>query len=278
VRWFYDGNEISKSAGKSRKTVTDNGHLRIHHTRKSDRGIYLCKVNLTKSMQSRKIKLVIHEKPTIVNTSSPHQHFLVGQNVVFYCEGVGRPDPRTLWLRNGKKINNADSARYTVISEYDTRSSWLLIKNAKLHDAGNYTCRLLNSHGHQDFTATLTVQDPPNKSPPIPTDRPIIFNLTPRRIVSTEGQNVTLSCTASNDYDNTSIAWESNVTGYLSESVSVVRKTFTSNYFPLVTSCLTLTNIRPTSNTQFICTATNHVGNSTAVIKLSVQPNHILRP
>lgn len=109
-------------------------------------------------------RLCITEKPTIVNTSSPHQHFLVGQNVVFYCEGVGRPDPRTLWLRNGKKINNADSARYTVISEYDTRSSWLLIKNAKLHDAGNYTCRLLNSHGHQDFTATLTVQDPPNSN------------------------------------------------------------------------------------------------------------------
>lgn len=95
---------------------------------------------------------MVVEKPTIVRRSAKKKHTTVGNPVFFYCEGAGKPQPRTVWLKNGKKLDTAIGTRYQLLS------NMLGILDVIMEDAGDYTCIIRNKYGDAEATTTLTVQ------------------------------------------------------------------------------------------------------------------------
>jgi hypothetical protein len=100
----------------------------------------------------------------------PNATVLVGENINLYCAVTGWPIPTVQWLNN-------DSI---VISN----SSVLQLRNASLHDAGNYTCIAYNSGGRLVQKYTLDVQQKP------------YFNVTPTSKTYPPARTVRLDCQA----------------------------------------------------------------------------------
>ncbi|KAF4527935.1 hypothetical protein B566_EDAN012828 [Ephemera danica] len=70
------------------------------------------------------------------------------------CTHVGRPPPEITWSVDGRSLNSG--SRQTVMS-----NGSLVLRDLQFSDAGNYSCRVANIHGHDVVTHILRVLVPP---------------------------------------------------------------------------------------------------------------------
>ncbi|XP_026148793.1 neural cell adhesion molecule 1 [Mastacembelus armatus] len=70
------------------------------------------------------------------------QDVMVGEEILLLCKASGEGE--ITWLKNGEDIDEE------MVFKVDETSSKLVIKNAKLEDAGKYTCRCIFDSGHED--------------------------------------------------------------------------------------------------------------------------------
>jgi hypothetical protein len=138
----------------------------------------------------------------------PNATVLVGENINLYCAVTGWPIPTVQWLNSEchtLKILGISVCRttiplvlppqlltaqfYFIFSFLDdsiviSNSSVLQLRNASLHDAGNYTCIAYNSGGRLVQKYTLDVQQKP------------YFNVTPTSKTYPPARTVRLDCQA----------------------------------------------------------------------------------
>ncbi|XP_072021853.1 twitchin-like isoform X7 [Amphiura filiformis] len=178
VTWQRNQNDIKPSLKHKTKQSDITYTLSIGKTALDDAGSYVvhaknsfgeisCTVNLSVTPDPLKqpLKPKVREKkfePVSRPECKPNFDFRLrprdlqeNDNVRLSCIASGYPEPKVIWLHNGKEIEKVH-ADYKQTFNY--RLAVLEIDNAKLEHAGVYTCVAENKEGTVETEARITVQ------------------------------------------------------------------------------------------------------------------------
>uniref|UniRef100_A0A8C6UT68 Neural cell adhesion molecule 1a n=1 Tax=Neogobius melanostomus TaxID=47308 RepID=A0A8C6UT68_9GOBI len=236
IMWKYKFNLI-KSAKDVRFKVLDNGHLLIRGIKKVDEGMYSCeaRVNSRGELDFRMIKVVINVLPSIrARQDEVNATADSGSTALLACDA-------DVHLLGDKYSLNEDGSE-------------LLIRDVKKVDEGEYTCIARNKAGEKAEEVSLKV---PPKITYLNNQSALEFD-----------ELVTLTCEASGD-PTPNILWSFDNRVFTEGEQSLDRNIVVRSHARV--SSLTLKNVQFTYAGQYLCTASNSIGEDSQSMSLEVR-------
>uniref|UniRef100_A0A8C1ZDN7 Contactin 4 n=1 Tax=Cyprinus carpio TaxID=7962 RepID=A0A8C1ZDN7_CYPCA len=152
------GNEFLKDS--KRRTISEDGTLRIANVTKSDAGRYTCVAKNPFGTSSSSGTLVVKE-PTKITVPPLSMDATVGESIVLPCE-VSKDStlyPVFKWFFNGKLIDFSRHDHFGMIGV--SSSGDLMIRNVQLKHSGKYVCMVHTAVDSVSAAADLIVRGPP---------------------------------------------------------------------------------------------------------------------
>uniref|UniRef100_A0A8D3EB01 Heparan sulfate proteoglycan 2 n=1 Tax=Scophthalmus maximus TaxID=52904 RepID=A0A8D3EB01_SCOMX len=171
------------SNGKLPNRAMDfNGILTIQNVQPEDAGVYVCTGSNMFAMDEGNAILYVPEGAQPVATISPSVlNAQQGQRAEFRCTVTGNPTPAIEWIGGP---GNRMSPRAVI------RGGVLTFTTVDPADAGEYTCKALNTHGEHTSRVSLFVQSIGLGTQPQ-------VQVSPQNIEVHEGESLRLYCRAS---------------------------------------------------------------------------------
>ncbi|XP_063341306.1 neural cell adhesion molecule 1a isoform X6 [Pelmatolapia mariae] len=262
IIWKHKGSKI-QPAKDVRFKIMDNGHLQIRSIKKTDEGTYTCEARVMArgEIDFKTMKVIVNVLPTIrVRHPEVNATADVGKSALLACDADGFPEPTVTWAHNGVVLEDGD--KYSLNED----GSELLIKHVTKVDEGDYTCIAKNKAGEKAEEVSLSVFVQPN------------ITYLSNQTASEFDDQVTLTCQASGDPTPT-ISWSfGNKVFTEGEQASWTRPdTYESLDRNVVVrsharvSSLTLKNVQFTYAGQYLCTASNSIGQDARHMYLEVR-------
>uniref|UniRef100_G3WBH8 Immunoglobulin superfamily DCC subclass member 3 n=1 Tax=Sarcophilus harrisii TaxID=9305 RepID=G3WBH8_SARHA len=141
-----------RSIGVEGIQVLGTGNLMISDVSVQHSGVYVCAANRpgTRVRRTAQGVLLVQAPPEFVqwpqSVSKPP-----GSSAIFTCVAHGVPEPRLIWLKNGKVLNPDDNVRLTH------NNSTLMLAAVTAADEAIYQCVAENSAGSNQASARLAV-------------------------------------------------------------------------------------------------------------------------
>ncbi|XP_062847627.1 immunoglobulin superfamily DCC subclass member 3 [Trichomycterus rosablanca] len=154
-----------RSIGVEGIQVLGTGNLMISDVSLQHSGVYVCSANRPGSRMRRTAlgRLVVQAPPEFLqwpqSVSKP-----IGGSAVFTCQAQGVPEPRLIWLKNGKILTPGDNVKLT------NNNSTLAVTRIAAGDEAIYQCIAENSAGTNQASARLAVSQSENPLPEAPQD------------------------------------------------------------------------------------------------------------
>ncbi|XP_032949360.1 immunoglobulin superfamily DCC subclass member 3-like [Rhinolophus ferrumequinum] len=151
-----------RSIGVEGIQVLGTGNLIISDVSVQHSGIYVCAANRpgTRVRRTAQGVLLVQAPPEFVQWPQPLSK-PPGSSAIFTCVAQGVPEPRLVWLKNGKVLNPGDNIRLTH------NNSTLMLVRVSAEDEAIYQCVAENSAGSNQASARLAVTGDP-EPPPAP--------------------------------------------------------------------------------------------------------------
>ncbi|XP_048368406.1 neural cell adhesion molecule 1 isoform X6 [Sphaerodactylus townsendi] len=265
VMWKHLGRDVVLKKDV-RFVVLANNFLQIRGIKKTDEGMYRCEGRiLTRGeVDFREIRVIVNVPPTVhTRQSTVNATANLGQSVTLVCEADGFPEPTISWTKDGESIEQGeDDEKYGF--SYD--GSELTIRRVEKNDEAEYICIAENKAGEHDATIHLKVFA-----------KPKITYVENKTAMELEDQ-ITLTCEASGD-PIPSITWRTstrNISNEEKASWTRPEKQETQDGRIVVrsharVSSLTLKDIQYTDAGEYICIASNTIGQDSQAMYLEVQ-------
>uniref|UniRef100_A0A8C7TJQ2 Contactin 4 n=1 Tax=Oncorhynchus mykiss TaxID=8022 RepID=A0A8C7TJQ2_ONCMY len=157
ISWRRGGEFLKDSR---RRTIMEDGTLRITNISKSDGGRYTCVARNPFGTSSSTGTLVVKE-PTKITVPPLSVDATVGQSIVLPCE-VSRDsslDPTFKWFFNGKLIDFNKQDHIEMIGGESAGD--LMVRNIQLKHSGKYVCMVHTVVDSVSAAADLIVRGPP---------------------------------------------------------------------------------------------------------------------
>ncbi|XP_054853412.1 neural cell adhesion molecule 1 isoform X3 [Eublepharis macularius] len=265
IMWKHLGRDIVLKKDV-RFVVLSNNYLQIRGIKKTDEGMYRCEGRILArgEIDFREIRVIVNVPPTVhTRQSTVNATANLGQSVTLVCEAEGFPEPTISWTKDGESIERGeDDEKYGF--SYD--GSELTIRRVEKNDEAEYICIAENKAGEHDATIHLKVFA-----------KPKITYVENKTAMELEDQ-VTLTCEASGD-PIPSITWRTstrNISNEEKASWTRPEKQETLDGRIVVrsharVSSLTLKDIQYTDAGEYICIASNTIGQDSQAMYLEVQ-------
>ncbi|XP_019113264.1 neural cell adhesion molecule 1a isoform X4 [Larimichthys crocea] len=262
IYWKHKGQKVQFEKDVRFK-ILPNGHMQIRGIKKADEGMYNCEARVMTrgEIDLRMIKVVVNVLPTIrARQSDVNATADISSSALLACDADGFPEPTVTWTYNNVVLETGD--KYSLNED----GSELVIKDVKKVDEGDYTCIAKNKAGEKAEEVSLNVFVQPKIT--------FLMNQT----ASEFDEQVTLTCEASGDPTPT-ISWSfENRVFSEGEQASWTRPDkYESLDRNIVVrsharvSSLTLKNIQFTYAGQYLCTASNSIGQDNQHMHLDVR-------
>ncbi|XP_049634621.1 neural cell adhesion molecule 1 isoform X1 [Suncus etruscus] len=264
IIWKHKGRDVILKKDV-RFIVLSNNYLQIKGIKKTDEGTYRCEGRILArgEINFKDIQVVVNVPPTVqarqtvVNATAN-----LGQSVTLVCDAEGFPEPTMSWTKDGEQIEDEEDEKYIFSDD----SSELTIGNVDKNDEAEYVCIAENKAGEQDASIHLKVFAKPKIT--------YVENQTAMELE----ERVTLICEASGD-PIPSITWRTsnrNISSEEKASWTRPEKQETLDGHMVVrsyarVSSLTLKSIQYTDAGEYICTASNTIGQDSQSMYLEVQ-------
>ncbi|CAB4036137.1 Down syndrome cell adhesion molecule-like [Paramuricea clavata] len=139
--------------------ISSSGSLVISPVLKSDEGVYICDVSLSKEFliktrTSTAGYLTVNVPPYFL-TKPSHQIVVLGQTLRLTCKAAGFPKPLLEWYHG--KLSLSNTSRLTLGADGS-----LVLSMVNINDAGQYKCSVENVAGNNVAMAAVIVHAPPN--------------------------------------------------------------------------------------------------------------------
>ncbi|XP_005927182.1 fibroblast growth factor receptor 2 isoform X4 [Maylandia zebra] len=274
ITWTKDGSSL----GNNNRTLIEQEVLQIRDTTPKDSGLYACTsvgkdtvcfiVNVTDAISSGDDEDDTERSEDTgadgEQLSAPYWtssakmekklHAVPAANTVkFRCAAGGNPKPKLRWLKNSKPFRQEDRmGGYKVRSQHWT----LIMESVVPSDKGNYTCLVENEFGSINHTYTLDVVE---RSP----HRPILQAGLPANTTVHVGEDARFVCKVYSDAQP-HIQWLKHITQngsrYGIDGHPYVRVLKRSGINSSDVEVLTLTNVTEEDAGEYICKASNYIG------------------
>ncbi|XP_059208142.1 neural cell adhesion molecule 1a isoform X7 [Centropristis striata] len=252
IIWKHKGSRI-QVAKDVRFRIVDNGHLQIRGIKKTDEGMYNCEARVMArgEIDFRMIKVVVNVLPTIrARQSEVNSTADIGSSALLACDADGFPEPTVTWAHNNIVLETGD--KYSLNED----GSELVIKDVKKVDEGDYTCIAKNKAGEKAEEVSLNVFVQPK------------ITYLNNQTASEFDEQVTLTCEASGDPTPT-ISWSFENRVFSEGEQSLDRNIVVRSHARV--SSLTLKNVLFTYAGQYLCTASNSIGQDNQHMYLEVR-------
>nr|XP_012616583.1 neural cell adhesion molecule 1 isoform X18 [Microcebus murinus] len=255
IIWKHKGRDVVLKKDV-RFIVLSNNYLQIRGIKKTDEGTYRCEGRILArgEINFKDIQVVVNVPPTvqarqnIVNATAN-----LGQSVTLVCDADGFPEPTMSWTKDGEQIENEEDDEKYIFSD---DSSELTIRKVDKNDEAEYVCIAENKAGEQDASIHLKVFAKPKIT--------YVENQTAMELE----EQVTLTCEASGD-PIPSITWRTSTRNISSEEKTLDGHMVVRSHARV--SALTLKSIQYTDAGEYICTASNTIGQDSQSMFLEVQ-------
>lgn len=165
--WKKEG-ELVTNASKFTITTDNSGEtavssqLRIKQISREDIALYSCISWNRGGVSSAQARVITAGLPIIIRPPIDVS-VISNANVSFYCEGLGSPEPKLIWLKDASVIKQSKNI---VI---DVNKGELKLYMVSTSDVAKYTCVYRNSNGEVKKSAVLIVDGvQPHQSTPAP--------------------------------------------------------------------------------------------------------------
>ncbi|XP_064812574.1 contactin-4-like [Oncorhynchus masou masou] len=157
ISWRRGGEFLKDSR---RRTIMEDGTLRITNISQSDGGRYTCVARNPFGTSSSTGTLVVKE-PTKITVPPLSVDATVGQSIVLPCEvsGDSSLDPTFKWFFNGKLIDFNKQDHFEMIGGESAGD--LMVRNIQLKHSGKYVCMVHTVVDSVSAAADLIVRGPP---------------------------------------------------------------------------------------------------------------------
>ncbi|KAG5276279.1 hypothetical protein AALO_G00130100 [Alosa alosa] len=149
-----------RSAGEAgdRVRIGSGGRrLVISRAQVSDTARFQCVATNEAGEQEREFNVAVHVPPSIRSTGPAERSVVLQRPISLQCVASGIPAPSITWLKDGRPV---DTTREYL--KLESGGKTLHITQARLEDAGKYTCVATNAAGEAQQHVRLSVHEPPN--------------------------------------------------------------------------------------------------------------------
>ncbi|KFU89414.1 Neural cell adhesion molecule 1, partial [Chaetura pelagica] len=255
IIWKHKGRDVILKKDV-RFIVLSNNYLQIRGIKKTDEGTYRCEGRILArgEINFKDIQVIVNVPPSVrARQSSMNATANLSQSVTLACDADGFPEPTMTWTKDGEPIEQADDEeKYSF--NYD--GSELIIKKVDKNDEAEYVCIAENKAGEQDATIHLKVFA-----------KPKITYVENKTAMELEDQ-ITLTCEASGD-PIPSITWRTSTRNISNEEKTLDGRIIVRSHARV--SSLTLKDIQYTDAGEYVCTASNTIGQDSQAMYLEVQ-------
>ncbi|XP_071582892.1 neural cell adhesion molecule 1 isoform X9 [Heliangelus exortis] len=266
IIWKHKGRDVILKKDV-RFIVLSNNYLQIRGIKKTDEGTYRCEGRILArgEINFKDIQVIVNVPPSVrARQTTMNATANLSQSVTLACDADGFPEPTVTWTKDGEPIEQDDDDDEKYSFNYD--GSELIIKKVDKNDEAEYICIAENKAGEQDATIHLKVFA-----------KPKITYVENKTAMELEDQ-ITLTCEASGD-PIPSITWRTSTRNISNEdkaSWTRPEKQETLDGRIIVrsharVSSLTLKEIQYTDAGEYVCTASNTIGQDSQAMYLEVQ-------
>ncbi|XP_036253225.1 neural cell adhesion molecule 1 isoform X1 [Molothrus ater] len=268
IIWKHKGRDVILKKDV-RFIVLSNNYLQIRGIKKTDEGTYRCEGRILArgEINFKDIQVIVNVPPSVrARQSTMNATANLSQSVTLACDADGFPEPTVSWTKDGEPVEEEEEEEEDDKYSFNSDGSELVIHRVDKSDEAEYICIAENKAGEADATIHLKVFA-----------KPKITYVENKTAMELEDQ-ITLTCEASGD-PIPSITWRSSSRNISSEekaSWTRPEKQETLDGRIVVrsharVSSLTLKDIQYTDAGEYICTASNTIGQDSQAMYLEVQ-------
>ncbi|NWH78421.1 IGS10 protein, partial [Piaya cayana] len=255
ISWMLPNGTWYSGGIKTSQFLTDSGGgtLTIYNPDRDKAGKYRCAARNKVGYIEKLLVVEVGQKPTILTRPKGPVKGVSGEPLSLHCMSEGSPPPNTAWtLPGGSVLDRPQISRKYLLLENGT----LVIREATIHDRGNYVCKAHNNAGESSITVPVVIV----AYAPRITGRP------PRTIHTMPGAAVQLHCTALG-IPKPEITWELPDHSVLSTGD---RDRASGGKLLHPPGTLLIQNPQPADSGTYKCTAKNHLGSDFTVTYLHI--------
>ncbi|NXH63928.1 NCAM1 protein, partial [Rhabdornis inornatus] len=255
IIWKHKGRDVILKKDV-RFIVLSNNYLQIRGIKKTDEGTYRCEGRILArgEINFKDIQVIVNVPPSVrARQSTMNATANLSQSVTLACDADGFPEPTVTWTKDGEPVEEVeDEDKYSF--SYD--GSELVIRHVDKSDEAEYICIAENKAGEADATIHLKVFA-----------KPKITYVENKTAMELEDQ-ITLTCEASGD-PIPSITWRTSTRNISNEEKTLDGRIVVRSHARV--SSLTLKDIQYTDAGEYVCTASNTIGQDSQAMYLEVQ-------
>nr|XP_006111292.1 neural cell adhesion molecule 1 isoform X6 [Pelodiscus sinensis] len=236
--------------------VLSNNYLQIRGIKKTDEGTYRCEGRILArgEVNFKDIQVIVNVPPSVrARQSTMNATANLSQSVTLVCNADGFPEPTMGWKKDGDLIERRDNDKKY---DFNYDGSELTIKKVEKSDEAEYTCTAENKAGQKEAIIHLKVFA-----------KPKITYVENKTAMELEDQ-ITLTCEASGD-PIPSITWRTSTRNISNEEKTLDGRIVVRTHARV--SSLTLKDIQYTDAGEYVCTASNTIGQDSQAMYLEVQ-------
>eukprot|EP00063_Salmo_salar_P064787 XP_014039622.1 PREDICTED: basement membrane-specific heparan sulfate proteoglycan core protein-like [Salmo salar] len=223
----------------------DTSTLKVAAVSSEDAGVYVCQAQNTEGVAEVKVEVIVEggqgaanaPKAPMATVSMAEVTAVEGHTVTMLCQATGSPLPVVSW----SKLRAPLPWQHTVVGGV------LTLTSVGRQDSGQYICNATNTHGYSQAYTQLEVD-----SPPYTTSLPDQVRLRP-------GDTLLLQCLAHGSHPIT-FRW-----------TRVGRAGMPAGAETIKDGQLLIGQVKLNDSGTYKCVATNHVGSSEALAKVTVK-------
>uniref|UniRef100_A0A3P8S970 Ig-like domain-containing protein n=1 Tax=Amphiprion percula TaxID=161767 RepID=A0A3P8S970_AMPPE len=214
--------------------------------RPEDSGVYTCQAENNEGMTEVKVEIIVEGGlgAPVATVSATEMTVVEGHTVTMECQASGSPSPVITW----SKLRAPLPWKHTVAGGV------LTLTSVGRQDSGQYICNATNIHGYSEAYTQMEVD-----SPPYATCLPDQVRLQP-------GDALRLQCLAHGSHP-IQFTW-----------TRLGRAGMPAGAETTKDGRLLIAHVRQSDGGTYKCVASNHIGSSEAVAKVTIKGELMLRP